>query len=165
MNRITRIARLATLTALAALGALGATAMTAAANPFSPGRFCTMEFGYLYHPVTGERTTYTNGCVKHELLQRGYTFASPVVTPDVEAGMETRVGTFQSVFAIGGESTGTALILPNGTIVELDLSTHGLDAFFAEGLRAKVEGHFVDVAGIEIPVRQVFVANAVTILH
>jgi hypothetical protein len=68
----------------------------------------------------------------------------------------------QSVFAIGGETTGTALVTADGDFVELDLDTNGFASFFQDGFEATVEGVFVDVRGVEIPTRRVLRVSRMT---
>lgn len=75
-----------------------------------------------------------------------------------ESGVLTRV------VAMGGETTGTALTKNDGTRVEVDLQTNGLQARFVEGRTAEVTGTLQKVTGVEIPERTVLVVASLRLL-
>lgn len=77
---------------------------------------------------------------------------------------QTYQGAFVAVAAIGAESTGHALQLADGTLVELDLVAHGLQARFSEGKRAEVTGRIKEVTGVETGTRKVLVVETLTLL-
>lgn len=71
-------------------------------------------------------------------------------------------GTLTQIMAIGGETTGFALMLTNGNLIELDFATPALRAAFVEDNRVNILGNYKTVRGVEIPVRQVFVVESMT---
>jgi hypothetical protein len=70
-------------------------------------------------------------------------------------------GVLTTVRAIGGETTGTALRLANGEMVEIDLRKLGMERVFRPGARARVLGMFKSVPGVEIPMRQVLIVSRI----
>jgi hypothetical protein len=81
---------------------------------------------------------------------------------NADADLAQLTGTLVRVMAIGGESTGTALMLADGSTVEIDLVEAGLEdwGMTAEGLVVSVTGRYVDVEGVEIPLRRVLVVES-----
>jgi hypothetical protein len=115
-------------------------------------RMCSMNAGYVHHPVTGKVVAFFNGCHLADLRKQGYVYGVPSSDPVV--------GTLMSVMAIGAETTGTALVLADGSHVELDLAANGFDSSFVEGAEVTIQGISVQVTGIEIPVRSVLVVTS-----
>ncbi len=99
--------------------------------------------------------TFGDGTVV-TLYSASFAAVAPVAT--AERGVLTRV------MAVGGETTGTALTREDGTVVELDLETHGFQARFVEGRRVEVAGTLRTVQGVEIPERSVLVVETMTVL-
>lgn len=73
-------------------------------------------------------------------------------------------GQFVCVCGIGGESSGYGLRLFDGNIIEVVFAREDLRSFFVEGQKVSVQGHYEQVEGIEIPVRNVFVIEAVALI-
>lgn len=73
----------------------------------------------------------------------------------------TVTGVLTQVAAIGGETTGFALYLADGTLLEVDLATHDLDRLVLEldGAEVTVTGRYKTVAGVEIASRRVLEAR------
>lgn len=71
-------------------------------------------------------------------------------------------GTLVGIMAIGGETTGFALLTADGNYVELDFATDALRAAFAEDKKVTIVGAYKTVRGVEIPTRQVFVVRSMT---
>jgi hypothetical protein len=75
-------------------------------------------------------------------------------------------GTMTRVMAIGGETTGFAVMTANGDYVEVDLKTNGFHLHFAdfEDRAVVVSGRMTKKTGIEIPVRNVLVAEDLRVI-
>lgn len=79
---------------------------------------------------------------------------------------QSLTGSFVKHAAVGGESTGYALELPDAfNLVELDLTTNGFDSKFTDGHPAYVEGTFKTVEGTEIPTRNVLVVKVLDLQY
>jgi len=70
-------------------------------------------------------------------------------------------GTLTRMMAIGGESTGYALLLEDGSLVEIELGAD-LITNFVEDQKVSVAGTYKTIRGIAIPVRQVLVVKTMT---
>src|SRR5262245_9715586 len=80
------------------------------------------------------------------------------------SGRRSYTGKLVTMFAIGSETTGTALQLNDGRLIELDLSRNHLGSQFSEDKKATVVGKFETVIGIEIHSRQVLVVDKITVV-
>jgi hypothetical protein len=83
---------------------------------------------------------------------------------DQDAGGEELTGILTRVLAIGGETTGIALALEDGSLVELDLAANALleRGQALEGETVRVKGRYTTVHGVEIPSRQVLVVDGLS---
>lgn len=82
------------------------------------------------------------------------TSVSALLADDAEVSL---TGYLDQVMAIGGETTGTALVLASGETIEIDLATNNLDRSLASilGTEVTVHGVYKTVTGVEIPTRRV----------
>lgn len=119
---------------------------------------CTREWKPIYKTISltvrGLQSQVEDVVVLNINEYGASTSISALLGSDAELSMS---GLLDRVAAIGGESTGYALILPTGESVELDLITNNLDlrTFELEGGPVNVRGIYKTVLGIEIPSRQV----------
>jgi len=77
--------------------------------------------------------------------------------------MTSLEGSLTRMMAIGGESTGYALQLADGSLVEIELAGEFIREF-VEGQAVKLAGNYKTVRGIAIPVRQIFVVKSMSAL-
>lgn len=86
-----------------------------------------------------------------ERIGWGLDIRTLLATPE-DPGQATLTGVLERVAAAGGESTGYALELDSGELVEVDLATHSLSKSFAafEGRTTAVKGKFKTVTGTEL---------------
>lgn len=87
------------------------------------------------------------------------TLSSSDLASAVREEIMTFSGTLRHVAAIGGETSGFALVSDAGT-TELDLATRGLQSQFVEGKMVSVTGHMEQRTGVETGVRQVLVVES-----
>jgi hypothetical protein len=101
---------------------------------------------------TREYVAEIGACFGAERAVKGETLSALLRTVgDLVGPARVFEGTLESVMAIGGETTGTVLVTPNGTF-ELELDGK-LAEDFVEGQKSRVVGIREDRAGVEIPVR------------
>lgn len=82
-----------------------------------------------------------------------------------DADLAQLTGTILRVMAIGGESTGTAIMLADGSVVEINLVDAGLAEWgmTTDGAIVALTGRYVDVAGVEILTRRVLIVDSIRI--
>jgi len=132
-------------------------------SPRSAPRICTREWNPVYKPVKitirGLHSKIED-VVIHNIGQLG---AATSVKDIVADGQTVSLsGRLERVMAIGGETTGIIIILDDGSQVEVDLATNNLDRSLADDLDTltfKITGTLKTIYGVEIPSRQVLVAE------
>ncbi len=128
-------------------------------------RICTREFQPVYRSIETTVHGLAIDITDVVIANLGELGNLTSVSEITGAGSEeqTVTGTMTRVMAIGGETTGWALVLESGTQVEVDLATNNLDhdAEAFDGQKLKVTGTYKTLRGVETPSRQVLEASSV----
>lgn len=128
-------------------------------------RICTREWEPVYQTlsitVRGMRSN-VDDVVVHNIDGLGTTTSVEALL--VSTSEVTLTGYLDRVAAIGGESSGYALVLDNGDVIELDLATNNLDhdTFQLEGQAIQVQGVYKTVVGVEIASRRVLEVSSLS---
>lgn len=127
------------------------------------GRICARIWAPVYRTVKttvrGLSTRIDDVVIRNVQELGTATSVSTLLAEDAEI---TLTGYLDQVMAIGGETTGTALVLASGEQIEIDLATNNLDHSLAEilGTEVTLRGVYKTVAGVEIASRRVLVVTS-----
>lgn len=111
-------------------------------------------FGGTYLAIAGVDKTKSTPKLRGQAQKQ----VQPTVPPSTDTDVVVS-GTFVSVMAIGGETTGTAIKTEGGQRIEVNLTKNGFVREFKEGRQVKLTGRYSTVDGIERGGRQVFTVS------
>lgn len=130
--------------------------------PASNGRICPQVWSPVYQTATIRVTGIRSAAPKVLINNVG----SPGTVKSLEQILQTNTqltitGVLTRVMAIGGETSGIAVVTRNGDHVEVDLSTNSLLEVMdtLEGREVVIIGKMVKKRGVEIPERNILVAT------
>lgn len=130
--------------------------------PQGPRPMCIQIWQPVYKIVKTRVTGFRSRTSKIFIHNLGEIGAVKTVDQLLQASQVISVkGIMTRVMAVGGETTGFAVMTSNGDYVEIDLKTNGLHLRFEEfeERTVVVSGKMTKKTGVEIPVRNVLIAE------